>query len=53
MGTLCFNIRDDDDGNDVDLVVVNQVSMKTRKLVFNGKLWVLLLQHLKLSSTVW
>ena len=33
-----FDIHDDDDGNDVDLVVVNQVPMKTRKLVFNGKL---------------
>ena len=30
--------HDDDDGNDVDLVVVNQVPMKTTKLVFNGKL---------------
>ena len=35
---MCFNISDGDDSNDGDLVVVNQVPMKTRKLVFNGKL---------------
>ena len=36
---MCFNISDgDDSNNDGDLVVVNQVPMKTRKFVFNGKL---------------